>query len=235
MDAIEFHSEISKRFDDHYYRSSLFNERVIVWVNLINKYLQNGDTVLDAGCGTGIFSFFMAEKGNKVTGIDGAKEMISLCQKRKNNYTNIDIAFYNEIMPFEGKLNGKYDFIISSSVLEYVNNYESCIKDFKSLLNSNGILIISMPNKNSLYRKLEKMLYAIIKRPAYFRYVKNMSTVGELNALMKSNGFEVIENKLYSSGSYLNKIFERFIPREYSSSLFLGVYKKKYEATYTKL
>src|ERR1700721_2312244 len=117
MDAIKYYSLNSKKFDDHYYRSSLFQERFKVWTLLINKYLKEGEEVLDAGCGNGIFSYYMAQKGNKVTAIDGSEEMITLCENRLHENENIDIRFLVEKLPFNRPLtNDKYNFIISSSV-----------------------------------------------------------------------------------------------------------------------
>lgn len=228
MDAISFHSNISKKFNDHYYNSSLFSERFRVWTYLINKYLNKDNLVLDAGCGSGIFSFYIAQKGNKVLAVDGSDEMIKLCKKKLSEYKDLDIRFKVEKLPFNKLLPvEQFDFIISSSVLEYISDYESCLNDFKIQLKTNGILIVSLPNKESIYRKLEKIIFRIFKKPDYLRFVKTVSTIQELNAIMSSKGFETLENRLYSSGTYLNKIARYiFIPKRYTSSLFVGVYKK---------
>jgi len=53
------------------------------YLNLIVDSIPSGGSILDLGCGTGepIAQFFI-EKGFKVTGVDGSKKMIALCQKR---------------------------------------------------------------------------------------------------------------------------------------------------------
>lgn len=228
MDAIKYHSEVSKKFDNHYYKSSLFKERFQIWSSLINKYLRKEDVVLDAGCGSGIFSFYIAKKGNKVTAIDGSAKMIGLCKMRSIDYENIDINFLIKRLPF-GEISsfGKFDLIISSSVLEYIIEYQQCLDDFKTLLNTNGILIISFPNEKSIYRKIEKILFSIFKKPKYLEFVKNMLTIKKLNNIMEKKGFEILENKVYTSDTYLNKVLKyALIPKDKRNSLFLGVYKK---------
>lgn len=229
MDAIEFHSKKSKQFDQHYYNKSLFDERFNVWTTLINNYLKDSAITLDAGCGSGIFSYYIAEKGNKVIAIDGSDEMINLCKEKSSKHKKLNVQFLVEKLPFNEESSfGMFDFIISSSVLEYVSEYEHCLNDFKNHLNDNGVLIISLPNKNSIYRKIEKIIYTLSKRPRYLKYVKNMSTIKDLNEVMVSNGFEVLENRLYSSDNYLEKVLKYLlISKKYRSSLFAGVYKKK--------
>lgn len=228
MDAIKFHSDVSKKFDSHYYKSSLFRERFHLWTSLIDKYLQPDDGVLDAGCGSGIFSFYIAKKGNKVTAIDGSEKMIGLCKKKMDDYENIDLKFLIERLPFNDVSSlGKFDFIISSSVLEYITEYDHCLDDFKKLLNTNGILIISFPNEKGIYRKIEKISFNIFKRPKYLIYVKNMLSVKKLNSIMEKKGFKTLDNQFYTSNTFLNKILKcSFIPKENRNSLFVGVYKK---------
>jgi 2-polyprenyl-3-methyl-5-hydroxy-6-metoxy-1,4-benzoquinol methylase len=228
MDAIKFHSEISKKFDDHYHTSSLFQNRLSVWASLINKYLKPGENVLDAGCGSGVLSFYICKLGNKVVAFDGSEEMIELCKKKMTSQADCNVDFFVETLPLKNSaVAGQFDMIISSSVLEYVEDYALCINNFKGRLKENGLLLLSMPNRKSLYRRIEKITYALTKKPRYLGYVKNMFTVSEFRSIMQANGFEEIENIEYSSDGAINKLFKiLLLPKKYRNSLFVGVYKK---------
>ncbi len=47
-------------------------------------------SVLDVGCGTGLFSYMIAKKGAKVTGIDYAKQAITIANK---TYTHQNLTY----------------------------------------------------------------------------------------------------------------------------------------------
>ena len=227
MDAIQFHSEISKKFDSHY-NSSRFEERLAIWTGLIDKYLNKGDTVLDAGCGSGILSMYVASLGNTVVAFDGSEKMIELCNSKLRDHNGLNVHFSVRSLPLDtSSLRDKYDLIISSSVLEYVSDYDACINNFNIRLKDGGLLIISLPNRKSLYRKLEKLAYFVIKKPRYLGYVKNMMTISEFTPHMRSNGFEVTEVIQYSSNNFINNFFKLiFLPKEHRSTLFVAVCRK---------
>jgi 2-polyprenyl-3-methyl-5-hydroxy-6-metoxy-1,4-benzoquinol methylase len=73
--AIEWHTQIARNFDQKYSTSRNFTERYAIWTNVIDKYSNLSLSVLDIGCGSGVFTFYSAEKNNKVIGIDASKEM----------------------------------------------------------------------------------------------------------------------------------------------------------------
>ena len=61
----------------------------------IKKISWKNKSVLDVGCGTGLFSFLAAKKGGKVLGIDYSKEAISIAKKNiltRIYYTKISIS-----------------------------------------------------------------------------------------------------------------------------------------------
>lgn len=75
----EAYDEIIDWFDEARTKSLMESE----YLNLIVNSIPKGGMILDLGCGTGepIAKFFI-EKGFRVTGVDGSKKMIALCQKR---------------------------------------------------------------------------------------------------------------------------------------------------------
>ncbi len=78
----ESYDEIVHWFDDARSKNLMESE----YLNLIINAVPGGGSVLDLGCGTGepIAKFFI-DKGFKVTGVDGSKNMIELCKKRFPN------------------------------------------------------------------------------------------------------------------------------------------------------
>jgi 2-polyprenyl-3-methyl-5-hydroxy-6-metoxy-1,4-benzoquinol methylase len=133
-------------------------ERLLVGAVSFDTYLEhmgrylfaapyvNSKTVLDAACGTGYGTYYLANRGAKgVTGIDLSEEAI--------NYANVTYRMDSlkycagdvTRMPFRSQ---SYDLISSFETLEHLRDPESFIAECKRLLKSNSKLIISTPNRD---------------------------------------------------------------------------------------
>jgi 2-polyprenyl-3-methyl-5-hydroxy-6-metoxy-1,4-benzoquinol methylase len=224
--ATDFHSDIAEDFDNKYNDSPDFIERFDVWSKFLTQYIQPNQSVLDAGCGSGIFSFFLAARGVNVLGIDGAEGMVNLCTKKQVEKGVKNIEFRHGQLPFDSSQLGKYDAIISSSVLEYVPALEETIQSFYEMLPINGHLIISLPNNQSYYRKLESMFFNITGKPIYLNHVHNKFSVQQFNGKMKSVGFEFLESHYYAANYLGANILKGMLGDKNTANLFLAVYKK---------
>lgn len=223
-----FFSDNAVDFDSHYESNPEFRERFEVWTTLLDKYTDNTQEVLDLGCGSGVFSFYLAGKGVSVTGIDGAKNMIELCQKQKAKSGLQNINFIQSQIPVDPSLKKKkYDVIFSSSVLEYIPDFDQALKDAKNMLIPGGIFIVSMPNMNSWYRKLESLSFKLVKYPRYLSYVHNKLTPHTFNKKVERLGFKVLSYHYYAvpRSGFAKKI----LPLSAGSSLFVSVFRKNPE------
>lgn len=108
-------------------------------------------SVLDIGCGTGEFARFCIENGaTKVVGIDISKNMIERARK-KNKHENIDyICMPIEDLKFQHQ---KFDIIISSLAVHYIEDYSKLIKKVSGLLSKNGEFIFSTEHPITTARK----------------------------------------------------------------------------------
>jgi glycosyltransferase involved in cell wall biosynthesis/2-polyprenyl-3-methyl-5-hydroxy-6-metoxy-1,4-benzoquinol methylase len=224
--AIDFHSAIALDFKSNFQKSEQFTQRFQVWTSLFEKYIKPKMSVLDAGCGAGVFSHYLAKKGCEVVGIDGAENMIRLCNKVEES-NNLDLVFYQEILPFKNvEKYGSKDVIICSSVLEYIDNYEKIIAQFAQILNNQGFLIVSMPNRESWYRQIEKYIFRFTGKPNYYKYSKHLINENEFSDALKKHGFERKEVVFYP---HLNQVSRLLNCLGFSEKklmpLFVGVYR----------
>ena len=224
--AIDFHSETAVEFNEKYEISPQFQQRYEVWTTLLERYLKPEMKVLDAGCGSGIFSIYLALKKCIVVGVDGSEKMIELCKKH-SQAKNLEISFQQSTLPFENIDDfSKQDVILCSSVLEYIVEYEIVIQQFKELLNPEGILVISMPNKDSWYRKIEKYIFKLTGKPPYYHFIQHIFTEKCFTKRLKHFGFELREITYYPNNTIFSRLLKLVgVKEKNANTMFVGVYK----------
>jgi 2-polyprenyl-6-hydroxyphenyl methylase/3-demethylubiquinone-9 3-methyltransferase len=119
-------------------------------------------SILDYGCGSGDITFPMLQSGHSVTGVDIAQEMIRKATERAKQFGFTGNASYHHLdeAVLSRIASGTFDVVVCSSVLEYVQDDRSLLKMFHSILRDDGYLLISVPDRKSLFCKLDKWLYA---------------------------------------------------------------------------
>ena len=103
------------------------------------------------------------------------------------------------------------DAIICSSVLEYIAKPEKLLINFHNILNDNGILIITVPNRNSYIRLIEnaaKHINFILRKLSCINRIKQYSdylslsinryTMSEFVSLIKKCNFDSIQAFYFS-------------------------------------
>lgn len=221
-DVIDWHTNVAVAFDAGYKHKADFKERLQVWSTLIERYSNPAFHVLDIGCGSGIFSKFAADKNATVTGVDASPEMIRLCNDKKldSGIENVNFLQGNILSLDEMSLS-KANLIICSSLLEYLEDIERGLDMLVSLLLEDGVLIISLPNRRSLFRKLEPVIYRITGRPKYYKYVKSVCTLEDISERLLARGLDITNKVYFSATPLLSKIFRKVGLARYSDNLFV--------------
>jgi len=197
-DAVGYHTDIAREFDAKYQTRPAFKERFEVWTKLLSRHIAPGANVMDVGCGTGVFSHYLGERGHAVLGVDGSPQMLALARERITAKTAGRVEFVEGRVPFDDHP-GPFGAIICSSVLEYVDELDATLEGFRERLLPGGILILSFPNGLSLYRFGERWVHRLTGRPAYLRHVKNPPQSPRLfGERLASASFDVLETQFYA-------------------------------------
>jgi len=108
-------------------------------------------TVLDYGCGSGIFLESISDEIKKGFGIDLDIEIANkIITSKKISLTQIKKE--SEIEQFSN-----IDIITSFDVLEHVTDLDYLVNGFNKILSPSGLLIISGPTENSIYGIARKL------------------------------------------------------------------------------
>jgi 2-polyprenyl-3-methyl-5-hydroxy-6-metoxy-1,4-benzoquinol methylase len=129
----------------------IFWNRVSTAVNfLVTKSKAKPQKVLDFGCGTGVLSYILAAHKFDVVSTDIENIPLQLIRKKIEFPGNIE--FIDKDIFATDIINKKFDAIIALDVLEHIPDIEKYILAFKKMLNPSGIIIVSGPTENLLYK-----------------------------------------------------------------------------------
>lgn len=123
-------------------------------VGLLHKLITEDNVICDLGCGDGIMIASLNEMlGTNAIGLDYNEVNLP---NLKSNFNHYNMNLNDKNLKFFTLENyndkNKFDFILSWSVVEHVENLENYIQDLKSMLKDGGIAYIqTWPLWNSAY------------------------------------------------------------------------------------
>tara|TARA_B100000508_G_C11413448_1_gene254487 strand:+ start:157 stop:843 length:687 start_codon:yes stop_codon:yes gene_type:complete len=151
----------------------LFWQRIKVSFQYAQQQQQGGN-VLDFGCGSGILSYLLAKAGYNVTACDVEFSPLRLVQQKITFPENI--SFVEGDILTQGFPKHSFDMIFALDVLEHIDDLEPYIAAFNELLTPNGLLVVSGPTENRLYKMGRKLAG---KRFTGDYHVSNISNIKE--------------------------------------------------------
>ncbi len=173
----------------------------------------NNKTVLDLGCGCGDHCVEFVKRGSyKVVGIDISEKMLQVA-RAENNLSQIR---YKK-MPMENinMLNERFDIVVSSLAIHYVNDYKGLVNNVFHLLNQNGIFVFSQENPlNTCFSNGERWTKDAQGKKLYAN-ISNYGIDGEResvwfidNVKKYHRTFSTIINTLIETGFTIEKLIE---------------------------
>jgi len=137
-----------------------------------------GKNVLDYGCGSGYGTALLAGSARKVTGVDVNGEVIDFCRE---TYKKSNLAFA-KIEPYSicGPAGEKFDVIVSFQVIEHIPDVKKYLGLLKCLLNEDGVLVVSTPNRKNRLLPLQRPW-----NREHIREYSRKSLMRELKAVFK--------------------------------------------------
>jgi 2-polyprenyl-3-methyl-5-hydroxy-6-metoxy-1,4-benzoquinol methylase len=186
-----------------------------------------GKRVLDAGCGTGYGSHFLAANGAKsVLAVDISDEALTEARQRYKadglSYERRDV----ESLGDDPALTGKFETIVNFENLEHLDNPAQLVKGASRLLTKDGIFITSTPNgaitskdvsgkptnifhvKEFTAEELASLLLPHFKFEMYGQWLTND---GMLRQVRARELFEQLCEAYYNPSSRLGRIVKRLL------------------------
>lgn len=155
--------------------------------------LENFKLILDAGCGRGEYSLYMAHlfPGKKIYAVDN--EVTNFPQNPPQNavFKRADLRRLDE--------EATYDFIYSIDVLEHIPENIEVLRSFGSALKYNGYLYLHMPYEKNRKYILPRKLFAEYEEWTNKEHIGQQYDLEEIKQRLEEIGFEIVWSE-YSFG-----------------------------------
>ena len=136
-------------------------------VELINRSVHSKGTVLDYGCGTGVFLTACKKDGWEIRGVEPNDKARTIAS------TNTEELIASTIEDLEGE---KFEVITMWHVLEHIHTLNETMSELVDMLQDDGVMVIAVPNADSHDAQVYKENWAAYDVPRHL-YHFNQQTM----------------------------------------------------------
>lgn len=154
------------------------------------NYIKSGDFVLDAACGAGYGSYYLATNSgcNLVLGLDVNDHALDWARTyfstSKTKFLKVDLlGNFESNLPVQ-----QFDVVTCFETIEHLEKDEAYLKKIHGLLKPGGFFLISSPNEEIIPCS-QNPFYKNGKNPHHHRHY----TPAELKQLLINSGFSIVE------------------------------------------
>jgi len=143
-------------------------------------------SILDVGCADGkMLEFLLKElKVHDYKGVDFDQKLINLANEDIKKHLEVGNALN---LRFK---DNNFDVLISTAVIEHLENPEKFLKESYRVLKEGGIIILTTPSP--LFEKLGTLVGHLKDETHFETY-----NLKELKSLLRKNGFRILESKRF--------------------------------------
>jgi len=117
------------------------NAKSIAELIVKNIKLNKTMEVMDFGAGTGLLSFFVAQKVEKIVAVDNSPSMLEEFQKKSREFASQTEVLQKDLSV--ETIDRKFDGIISSMTIHHLEDTTALFTKFYKMLESNGFIAIA--------------------------------------------------------------------------------------------
>jgi SAM-dependent methyltransferase len=170
---------------------------------------NKGQRVLDAGCGTGLLSLALLDRGCEVTSVDHDPAMVTVTNDtlHRGGFPEVEAARLS-LEHLDELGSRRFDTIYCCDVVEHVEDDGLAVRQLAALLRLDGRLVITVPAWQFLFGERDR-------RMGHFRRYSR----GRLVELLRSNGLVLDSVRWWNlSGFLLNALAIKVLRLRFSES-----------------
>src|SRR5207245_2781591 len=122
--------------------------------------------VLDIGCGPGLMTRALVERGWEVWGLDVLESAVAWARAEAEKAPWGDRAHYvvgdADALPFPA---ATFDTVIAMGVLEYLSDVHRIVSEVRRVLRPSGLLVVAVPSRIAPYHLIYRFLDRVMAPP----------------------------------------------------------------------
>jgi ubiquinone/menaquinone biosynthesis C-methylase UbiE len=164
--------------------------------SLVKKYEANllldllspgpGELILDAGCGTGIFTLDILSHGSQVVGLDISLPMLMRAREKLRGYPFQMVLGDLLKLPFQENI---FDKVVSVTALEFIEDAKGAVKELFRVTKKRGCVVVATLNSLSPWasrRKAEAKRKHTLFEKAVFRSPDELRSLTPLEGVVRT-------------------------------------------------
>jgi len=156
--------------------------------------------LLEFGCANGNYLFEMKKKGWEVEGIEYSQ---SAAQTAIDRGISVEVASIESAQPRDKK----YDVVVAWMVMEHLHDPVYALRKIRGWVVSDGYFVFSIPNSNSIARKLFKDLSYDLHLPNHLYHYSDKTIV----TLLEGCGWELVSIRWQDNAFTFLRSLKRFL------------------------
>lgn len=162
--------------------------------NQIIKLIEPDSNIIDIGCGTGYFSFYVADKCKSVLGIDLSKRNIDTANSNLQNKRTEKLSFKHTNIEDIVKRNEHFDYAVMTYVIHEVNEKEriNLLLDIAKVADKIVIGDYLIPQPRNFSGKLTSII-EFIAGTEHYKNFRNYEANGGIQCLADTSDLKIID------------------------------------------
>jgi ubiquinone/menaquinone biosynthesis C-methylase UbiE len=147
---------------------------------------RKGEAILDAGCGTGVFTIDILSLGTRVVGIDISLPMLVQARKKLKGYPSQLVLADMLNLPFP---ENSFDKVVSVTALEFIEDAKRAVEELFRVTIRGGCILVATLNSASpwaLRRKAEAKERHTLFEKAIFRSPDELRSLTSVEGVVKT-------------------------------------------------
>ncbi|MCX5846384.1 MAG: methyltransferase domain-containing protein [Deltaproteobacteria bacterium] len=145
-----------------------------------------GEMVLDAGCGTGVFTHDILSSESQVAGLDISFPMLRRAREKSGRYPFSPIVGDISKLPFQ---DGSFDKTLSITAIEFIEDAKGAVAELFRVTKKGGVVVVANLNSLSLWaaRRMENAKKGdSIFRKAIFRSPDDLRSLSPMEGVVRT-------------------------------------------------
>jgi len=147
---------------------------------------KQGEIILDAGCGTGVFTLHFLSRGSKVIGLDISLPMLLGSRKKLQGFSFEMVLADMLSLPFQ---EGSFEKVLSITALEFIEDAKEAVGELFRVTKKGGSIVVATLNSLSPWasrRIVEAKERQTIFEKAIFRSPDELLSLASAEGVVKT-------------------------------------------------